>query len=221
MFDQKILSATGASLANIDVSAEIAAATTLAVERGKIVEAIENGRARMFEIAREIARVRDGAVVDPIEAAEALIAGVDVQARSIDDLEAEKKAIEIGLRELRQREDAVTMGEAEHRGAAVSIIAGTASELVVSLEKAATDAVEKLSAIYASVEAVRQATASGNATELARRLEASLGRLIANGLGHQGTVSVPPDIVKALAPGAEAMRQARLSCPVQVRGPQF
>lgn len=219
MLDRKIMTETADRLRATSVDAEMEAVAAKMRERAKLANAIDRGRQRLVEIGRELAAVRDGRVVEPSDAADAMLAGTAIDRKSEADLKEEIDALNAGLRELQKREDMITAAEAEQRSAAVSKLSRCVDPLIAEMERDVDRLVAELVHVYAVASAVEVAVGSNQARILARRLEDPLARMLSDN-SRYATVPVPAAIVETMAAGHHAMGRLGRHCPTHIRAPE-
>lgn len=199
--NENTLRTTASALAQLDLTEENARIAELETSIADMERAIERGRVRHAEIGEMLADSSepDGGVV-----ADALLSDIAVQdavakSRSTDELEHERKALQAGLFDLRQRSDAAGAEIKEVKSAAEKRATAIVKPLADEIADEARQAGEQILECWAALETLGRATRGvvPGRRETANALHHGL--LIDHGLlRRRSSVPVPSEIVEVL-----------------------
>jgi hypothetical protein len=206
-------------LAAVDVTPYLQAVADATAERQRIAVGIETGTHRLAEIGREIADIRSGAIADPYEAGEALLADKPVACRTEGDADTQRQGITLGIRDLRLREPAAAQAESDAQNAADGVLIEAVAPSLAAIEEMAHDGATMIAAAYAAASAVTTATGSGHHRGLVDRLRDVIGSAADQRLLQRGPIPVPADIIGMLEAGEEAIALLDRAIPSQVPTP--
>jgi hypothetical protein len=216
------LKAAASRLANADVGDHVARAAAIAQERRKVETAIEEGQAKLTDIGRRIADARMQPYADPDQAADALLSRSDITSTvdTVDTLNADRIAVQTGMKRLSERSDQLGAEESTAKNAAVEIVAASVGDVAPLLREAAKEVAENLAAIYAAAVALARGTASMAARGVADDLSEIVAQLDGKRFVSGKTIPVPSEILSLLAAGKKTIDQIGRGWPTEVDVPQ-
>lgn len=185
----------------------------IAAERAKVEDAITLAERQRDEAVAEINR-RRAESVDADRVAAALLAGDVIDVDTEDTLRQRVDAIRAGIGELNARLRDLDRQRDDVRQQVVNAIAAASAPLADKLAERAIAAIGELVAVLADARAVRAASQNAAAADVEWQLRDPLEQL-ASRFRVPGWRDQPPapEIVRAFAPAADAIRLARLSLP--------
>lgn len=194
----------------MDLSDENEAIGELEAEGTQIDLAIQRANSRIQEIAETIrARTTQGEpIVDGAAVANALLADIApseaaAEGGSLSELEQERDALRMALRDLGTRKAAVFPAIQALKGAAFARLGPAVRPLVEMLAEEARIAGRQIIECYAALTAIRHATRHGYSEMMAAEA-AVQGLVVDRGLfARSKELTVPDDILQALQPIAE------------------
>lgn len=215
----KNIEAARRALAALDVAEHIKAIADAAAEQQRLAEAIEDGRAQLSEISRQIRDATHNVHVDAKAAGDALLRGDEIPSVDVDALRAKQETIKAAMNDLRRREEAHGDIQRRERSDGIKHMAIAAEPLALEPRDLAAQAATMLGSAFAAAEAIRMATANGNASLLADQLRKITRLFIDCGFLPALPIAVPSDIIDALRAAEEPIKALRHSILTEVRPP--
>lgn len=189
-------------LADVDPTHALVQIADTKSRRADCRDAIEQGRSRQREMSRRLAEVRDGMVADPDQAADAMLAGDVIDMIDVETIATERRAVEIGLRELHGREAALRREEFDHKQAAERLLTAASMPALEPLRDMAAEGMRLIAEAYAGATAVAQASANMSAAEFAEQLRDIVAHAAAGQhIDRRKPIPVPPPVLDALHAG--------------------
>ena len=213
----KNIEAARRALAAVDVSSHVERVAEAAAEQQRLANAIEDGRAQLGEIGRQIMEARQGVHVDAEAAGDSLLAGEAPPTIDVDGLRAQQEVLKAGMTDLRRREEGLAEIQHRARGEGLLLLSDAAAPLIAEAHEMAQSAAEQLAAAYAAAEAIQMATGNSDARLMAERLRKVVDGLVTLGYLPSAPIAVPSGIVDALKVAEPQIDALRRSVSSEVR----
>lgn len=218
----KIYNAAGERLSHLDMSDHLARIDEATAERGKIGAVLERGMADIGALGKRINEAKFGPTVDADQAADALLSGGDVaiEVDTIEQLELERTALNVGMTRLRERETEAGRIETEAKNAAHQSLGACVADLAPALLAEAQQAAERLAAVFAAAVALAEGAGSTEARGVADRLRPALAEAQIAQLLPSNQIPVPVDMLDLLKAGRKPIEQLGRRWPDRVAVPE-
>jgi hypothetical protein len=208
-------------LARFDLTEHQARIAATATERAKIDQGIQHGLREVGLLSGRISDLKYGPLVDPDQAADALMSKgeVAIEVDTLEKLEVERAGLHAGLKRLRELEEVAGRAESDAKNAAHRELAGCVAELAPVLLEQAQQAAELLAAVYAAACALVDGVGSVAARGVADRIEPALAEISISGLLKDKQISVPAEMLNLLEAGRKPIDELGRRWPSQVAVP--
>jgi hypothetical protein len=210
---------TRRQLAEVDPTAALNAIAEIRSRRRECQDAIDEGLHRLGGLGRKIAEARQGNIANPSDAADAMMDGRAIPISSVADIEAERQAVQIGLRELREREAVMGAEESQSRSDASQLLVQASMPALEPLKDMARQGAELIMAAYAGAQALAQGTANSAALTFAHALSEMVAEAVSERLAVRKPIEVPKPVIDALSTGSKAIGQLGRKIPTTVPVP--
>ena len=192
------------TLKRLDLSAEFAEIDRLSAEQHRIDQAMESGRERTRELARQKQQSRSHGP-DAISVADALLSGSETPVVHPELIDREIEAIRAGLNELGKQADVLRAEHSRAQSQAASMLAQAVAYSIEPARQRIASAAAVLAEEFAAAKAISAATRSSNHAALARELEEAVAYLRQERILTGDRVEVPAGVTEMLAPAAASI----------------